>query len=367
MMTVTPKPRWSEEETLQREIDRRRQLELDRRARIFDAKRRTIGIDKDALDMQVLENQRRREAEKAEKQAHDANLLQVGKHLKLLDMDQQRTRRDMEKATKSHFDPMALKFDSKVQPARCGDDDPRCGPSSMQQFAGEDLMREERIRQQQLAQVNFIEQQKFEKALLARTDRDAERAFAEEVKNMTAARNAMEDTEASVRRELQKSLNDDHYQKALEACKARAREREVNSDQNAIELTHHSTDNFLNEKTPYCNSNGRVRIDAYKGSAQHERVQVAQQQQDQITEKKKTKDFEKHACQQFAKQVEQTRRQLLAIEREKQRARRGMIEQMAQANMALASEQKQANKCLNEKNKNEYLPEFFDQFGKTTR
>lgn len=170
-----------------------------------------------------------------------------------------------------------------------------------------------------------------------------------------------------MRRELQKSLNDDHYQKALEACKARAREKEVNNDQNAIELRHHSMDDFLNEKTPCCNLNGRVRIDAYKGSAQQERLQVAQQQQDQITEKKKTKDLEKHACQQFAKQVQQTRRQLLAIEREKQRARRGMIEQTAQANMALASEQKQANQRLNEKNKNEYLPEFFDQFGKTTR
>merc|ERR1719456_1686069 len=64
ILNARPKPRLTDEEKLARDCMRRRQSDLERRARIFDAKRRMIGVDKEALDAQVAEKQDRMNAEK---------------------------------------------------------------------------------------------------------------------------------------------------------------------------------------------------------------------------------------------------------------------------------------------------------------
>ncbi|CAJ1435609.1 unnamed protein product [Effrenium voratum] len=60
----TVRARLSPEERLAREVARRRQLELERRQRIFNSKRRLIGIDKQVIDAQVAEQQLRKEEQK---------------------------------------------------------------------------------------------------------------------------------------------------------------------------------------------------------------------------------------------------------------------------------------------------------------
>merc|ERR1719450_1757304 len=67
ILNARPKPRLTDEEKLARDCMRRRQTDLERRARIFDAKRRMIGVDKEALDAHVAE----KEALKAKEKGHD--------------------------------------------------------------------------------------------------------------------------------------------------------------------------------------------------------------------------------------------------------------------------------------------------------
>ena len=52
------------EEREARAIDRRRRMEEERKARIFDAKNRIMGIDRDALSQQVAEKERAKILEK---------------------------------------------------------------------------------------------------------------------------------------------------------------------------------------------------------------------------------------------------------------------------------------------------------------
>jgi len=68
----------------------------------------------------------------------------------------------------------------------------RCGAASMQKFSGEDLMKDERVRQQRAAMVSTIEQQKYEKAMLTKKAKEQERdgAFAMQVEEITALRQA---------------------------------------------------------------------------------------------------------------------------------------------------------------------------------
>merc|ERR1712193_243580 len=94
-----------------------------------------------------------------------------------------------------------------------GDDDPRLGPASMQKFGGEDLMKDERIRQQRLAQVGFIEQQKFEKKMLTLCKDDG---FAATVEEVTSLRNEIEEKEMNLRMELQRTQHGENLAQAKE-------------------------------------------------------------------------------------------------------------------------------------------------------
>nr|XP_057942513.1 RIB43A-like with coiled-coils protein 2 [Doryrhamphus excisus] len=79
-------------------VQRRRDDEARRRARIFDDKVRTIGVDKQFLDKQVAENLARKRAEKAQQEADDAAMLQTAKQVCLLQHQQAEAKRAVEKA-----------------------------------------------------------------------------------------------------------------------------------------------------------------------------------------------------------------------------------------------------------------------------
>merc|ERR1719169_236616 len=162
-------------------------------------------------------------------------LKNIDKQLKLIEVEKQRTRREQEVGCKEYSlqqlnfqsrreydlnDPLAKR---KGVPARVGDDDPRCGASSLQKFSGEDLMKAERVRQQRAEMVNFIEQQKYEKAMLNRMGDEAgrDRRHAQQVAAITAMRNEIEGNEAMLRRELQRKQHDDNLTQANDNAERR--------------------------------------------------------------------------------------------------------------------------------------------------
>merc|ERR1719152_671266 len=108
---------------------------------------------------------------------------------------------------------------------------------------------------------------------------------------------------------------------------------------NRKEMEHHAQDPFLNETIPYYNFNGRIKRDMYKGSDCSERIEVANLQKSQVAEKQDKKFADMSTGAAFEAQTEMTRRQLVAMEREKQRTRRAMAEQVAQENRQAHQEQ----------------------------
>lgn len=254
-------PRLTEEEKFAGKVAAKRRFEMERRHRIFDGKKRTIGVDKPMLDQQVAEATERKRQEAIAAKADDGTMSRCSKELALMELDRQRVQRQMEKACKDYSlnhlsfdkratydlnDPLAVR---KGVPARLGDTDPRCGPASMQQFNGEDLCKEERTRQQRAAQVNFIEQQKFEKSMLQYQHRGDNEAFTSEVGAITALRDEMDKNESDLRRELQCGQSSSNYQKALDNAAAKAFQRRTENEKNAAELDFHMRDKFLNENS----------------------------------------------------------------------------------------------------------------------
>ncbi|XP_028264264.1 RIB43A-like with coiled-coils protein 2 [Parambassis ranga] len=78
-------------------LEKRRNNEAERRERIFNEKVRTIGIDKDTLDMQVKEKKKQEEDMKKEEDACDADVLRDSKTARILQQRQVKEKREMEK------------------------------------------------------------------------------------------------------------------------------------------------------------------------------------------------------------------------------------------------------------------------------
>ncbi|CAN9498722.1 unnamed protein product [Ophioblennius macclurei] len=79
-------------------LERSRTREAERKMRIFDDKVRTIGVDKEGLDIQVQDRKQREEEAKLEKDQYEAFMLQNAKTASALHCRQQEERRAAAKA-----------------------------------------------------------------------------------------------------------------------------------------------------------------------------------------------------------------------------------------------------------------------------
>merc|ERR1719313_2427357 len=176
----------------------------------------------------------------------DMDMKNIDKQLKLIEAEKQRTRREQEMSGKD-YSLQTLNFQSRREydlndplakrkgvPARTSDDDARCGASSLQKFSGEDLMKDERVRQQRAAMVSTIEQQKFEKAMLARRDAEGD-GFSMQVQEITALRNEIEDNEVLLRKELQRKQYEDNINQANDNLERRRAIMTRNMEENQME------------------------------------------------------------------------------------------------------------------------------------
>jgi len=377
ILGAAPRARLTPEEKLEREVSRRRELELERRARIFDAKRRTIGVDKEALDAQVAEKEAQREEERRNRHLGDKDTLEIDRQLKIAEAEKIKQRFLLEKESRDfsltncrkdqsrEFDLNDKLANRKGIPARVGDNDPRCGPASLQKFSGEDLMKEERIKQQQRQLRNIIEQQKFEKAMLAEVDDGAE--LAKEHAEMVALRNEIEANEVSLRKELQIAQRNANLDRAAERKQQIEDRRREELQRDAAEIRFHATDPFLNEFGNDRTATGAARRSEYKGATKDEKVQGRIILEEQAAEQASHRMDEKIQDKIFTAQVDATRRHLILVEREKQRAKRAVVEQVAQENLKLKTQHLEKSKALNELYTNRFSDEFFEQFGKGCR
>merc|ERR1719401_1287219 len=255
----------------------------------------------------------------------------------------------------------------KAPPIRCGDDDPRMGPASMQKFNGEDLLLEERQAQQKQYMRTVLEGQMFEKRMIDTEHDGDDKAWQEEVGKITQLRNEIEEKEHAMRGQLRKAQQQENLQRADVRAQQRMEEIEHNSKQNAAELEFHSKDTFLNENAGHFLEGGRIRRDAYKGSTREERVEVAAALSAQASQKEAGKDALLREEKLFAREQERTRKQLIMLEQQKFRMRRAQAESISKDNKKVDEDHKANLKQIDESYKNYFSPEFFTQFGSSAR
>ncbi|XP_044299666.1 RIB43A-like with coiled-coils protein 1 [Varanus komodoensis] len=336
-------------------IEARRNREKQRQSRIFNARYRTMGVDVEGLKSQVEEQILRENAEKQRDDAFDADRVQYDKIAQMLEEEERQRKRQLEQAVvkfreEKQQPSMSREWDihdpevvRKGSPARVSDDDPRCGPSSMQRFGGEDLQAPARHKLQKEQNKRVLEEQKTER------ERDlADQKYAdilEGKKRIELDQRALELArleEECRRAKAMATANFNRAQAAEEAQQQRlAQQRE--QDDNYAEIQNHLTGDILTENPDVANSlMGPHRVIPYrwKGMTSAQMEAIWKMQAEQCMENQRLREAERQRDAEWEQQQHLAARAALEMEVQEQNFRLQLRKSQDAYNKELADAQK---------------------------
>jgi len=310
-------------------VQRRREAEEERKARLLDPKARTIGIDVDALNRQVEEKRLRHLEEQGKDVESDRQALLVAERGMLLErqVELQRRQRSCDDAAYNHayqrkqfrreFDlsnPDNLKNDL---PVRIGDEDPRLGVSSVQVFHGEDPDYGDRVSLQRKQQRDWCVAQMNEKIESKDQAKVSDRVFA--ARQQEYLSRAVELDSIQSRQGKEKRLVSDEFNHAMVVQKKEEeRQKLLQEASEEIEELRCNLDSALLSELhpPSALGPHRKRADHYKGMSGDEVVSIYMEQERQRKEKMNISGTLKREDMDWAQYEDACRRAGMAMERE---------------------------------------------------
>lgn len=364
-------------------IQRRRNAELQRQSRIFNARVRTIGVDLGSLKYQVAERQN---MEQLENQRHEEFANHMNRHDKICVLLQKRQENDMRELNQSlnsfrntfqkkeetrEFDlndPDSLKND---KPARISDDDPRCGISTLQMFSGEDLNSKGRKKLQQEQVREWCKQQVNERNQEKSNMTQADRLYDLKAREMDQRAVELSESEHQCRQAINLATSAFNVSLAKENKTKQNLEKTQELDDNFTEISNQVFGDMLTENPDVAQSafgSHRVIPDRWKGMSPAQVNEIRKIQHDQMLEKKRLEEEEKEHQQEWERlQLAQSKAGILA-EREQERVRKELNKQLTDENTRLASEQQSFKDHLNkEVYTNPPTAAYFMQFNTCSR
>lgn len=364
-------------------IERRKQRELERQSRIFNAGVRTIGVDLHALQQQVQERQNQEEQERRRDAAYAADMTRNDKIIMLMEKRRENDLRALDecvnKFRQEHQQPESRReFDiydpegkKKDKPARVSDDDPRCGISSMQKFLGEDLNDVERKKLQQAQLRAWSEQQASERALEAAKCARADHLH--DLKSLELDQRAMqlERDEMDCRRNLNLAGKEYNLALARERCANEDDGKRQAQEDNFTEISNQVFSDMLTENPSVATSafgSHRVITDRWKGMSPAEVNDIRNTQHEQIEESKRIREEEEHNDKQWENNRLAQAHTAIIMERQQERLRTDLNKQQAEENLRLATSQKQRKDYMDkEMYTNDPTSKYFTQFNTSSR
>lgn len=364
-------------------IERRRAQEEERKTRIFNAKTRQIGIDKQAIEQQMFDKNQMEEYERKRHEAFAADALRNDRIACMLQARQERDQRSLNEALNEFrslhqqpssrrewdlYDPDYLRKD---KPARVHDDDPRCGISSIQKFDGEDLNSKARKKFQNEQARSWHEQQMRERERAKQSQEAADRLYDLKQKELDQRAMDLQKAEEDCRRAINMATAD--YNKALNnEQEERARlKKQQDLDDKMTEIANNVFGDILTENPAVAQSAfgpHRVITDRWKGMSPEQLEDIRKMQARQMAENERLRQEEELRNREHERQASANARAALLIERELERKRRDIQKAQADENRRLAAEQKAHLDFLNrEVYTNPPTAAYFMQFNTTTR
>jgi len=364
-------------------IERRRAMEEERKTRIFNAKSRLIGVDKQAIDQQVFDKKQMEEFEHKRHQAFANDAVRNDQIACMLDKRQEHDIRALGEALNEFralhqqpssrrewdlYDPDGLKKD---KPARVHDDDPRCGISSIQKFDGEDLNSKARKKFQNEQARHWHEAQMREKAQAKASQNRADQLYDLKQQELDHRAIELQAAEENCRKAINMATaayNDALNKEQNERSRLKAQQ---DLDDKMTEIANHVFGDVLTENPAVAQSAfgpHRVITDRWKGMSPQQLEDVRKQQERQRAENERLRQEEELKNREYERQSSAHARAALMIERELERKRKDLEKAQADENRRLALEQKAHKEFLDkELYTNPPTAAYFMQFNTSTR
>lgn len=354
----------------------------ERLKRVMDAKYRTIGIDKDALEKQVQERKDREAAEKA----RDAAFAQLNNYyadtLQAQHQEAEALRRTINRDvaqfrmenqlqhTRKEWDINRPDHKQVDSAARVGDDDSRLGPASLQKFDGEDLSAGDRKAAQIDQARTWWETQAAQKAAMKAAEAEAEMAQAELIKYQDLVQQDAAYQEKMLRKEMNKATMDINSELAAERRLAEQQAKAAELGANMAEMDATMESPFMTEDPNLAASAlsaYRVRKDHFKGMSETEKKAILDAQLAQMEDNKARRAAKELEEAMYAKTQHDIQRALAEQARNVDDFRRQQLSAVQEFQRKQLEEKAARDKEQAELYRNKINDSFFNQFGTSHR
>lgn len=364
-------------------IERRRQLEKERQSRIFNNKHRLIGVDKQALDQQVMDKRLMEEMENKRSDAFAHDMIRNDKVAYLLQQRQEHDERELNRAVNEfralHQQPDARRewdlqdpdYLKKDKPARVCDDDPRCGPASLQKFDGEDLNSKARKFYQQEQIREWTNQQTEEKNAAKMQQKLADKLYDFKQMELDKRARELQKAEEECRRAINTAVKD--YNDALnrEQVQKNSLKKMQEQDDNMTEIANAIFSDLLTENPDQAISAlgpNRVVPDRWKGMSPEQIEAIRKKQLEQVEERKRIQEQERLDREEWDKRRLIEAKAGMIMERQKEEEMRELQKKLNEENKRLEFEQKAHQNFLSKTvYTNQPTAAYFMQFNTSTR
>ncbi|XP_053149841.1 RIB43A-like with coiled-coils protein 1 [Hemicordylus capensis] len=333
----------------------RRNREKQRQSRIFNARYRTMGVDVEGLKSQVAERKLHENAEKRRDEAFDADRMQCDKIAQMLEEEERQRKKRLNQATvefweqeqqpstRREWDIQDSEAIRKGQPARVSDDDPRCGPSSMQRFAGEDLNAPARHKLQKEQNKRSLEEQRAERQKDLADHKYADTL--DDKKRIELDLRALElaRLEEECRKAKAAAVADFNRAQAAEVAQQQRLAEQREQDDNYTEIYNHLTGDILTENPDVAKSLlGEHRLIPYcwKGMSPEELAAMYKMQAEQCKENQRLRQEERQRDAEWEQQQQLADRAAMEMEAQEQDFRLQLRKSLDAYNRELADAQK---------------------------
>ncbi|XP_018521393.1 RIB43A-like with coiled-coils protein 1 [Lates calcarifer] len=370
------------DQSIKKDVERRRSAETARKARIFNTRLRVMGLDLNALNQQVQEKKHKQSMERQRDKAfdklrecHDEILLQQ-------DIDEREKRAALHTDLTQYWATHQRVEDSRDADLKCGlkgafritIPEGELGPASMQIFAGE-AIGEEQMRREQM--------RKTARDLQAQKEDNARRCMGNKHREMLVSRELVHQDlrgvqQAALEEECKTAARIalDNYNQALSAERAeRLKEQQRREEREDLaEVWHTLTSDMMTECAEAAEREvgggkpPRILIDRWKGMSPEQLSAIHEEREAQLLQRQRQRDAEKIQDAAWNLQLLKLSREAEEEEMRAAELRRQRRIQMDQYNMQLAREQQAYQEYLDKKlYTNEPTKEYFHQFNTSSR
>jgi len=363
-----------------REIQRRRREEAARKKIFFNDKQRQMGVDSDFIAQQIADKQKVKAAEKEEDKKYRQTVESFVDKLAVLDADRNQYHKSkafevgqfQKNSSVKDCDTWPLNDPDRIKndvPPRTEDtqDIPSC---ALQKFDGEDLSKNDRIKRQQSELKQWCDSIVAEKQ---RNIAAEKKEIMDYVQQRDQCLDRVGDVEASKRTQEKlhsvQCANSNLVQRAEKVSREEAAQN-VEAEKAQKEVAQMLESQFLNEtwnSTLRSGQENRFIPYNFKGFSQEQKQAILNTQSEQIKQREEVvKGQEKREEDYHREQQEYGRKALLQL-RNAQRLKTQRKSELADTHKTQIVETQDKTEELNAVYANKVTPEFFKQFGTSTR